>query len=106
VLDLIDPSSYALSPTPDDLFIVSIAAALAWSARTFLRDQKLPEYVSVSAAWRTRDSDPPTLFDLSLTITVSPDAADVRDALTAVLEKRLACRSLLQPVVYVSSEEE
>jgi hypothetical protein len=106
VLDLIDPSSYALSPTTDDLFIVSMAAALAWSAQTFLRDEKLPEYVSVSAAWCAHDNDPPTLSHLSLTVTVSPDAASVRDALAAALENRLASRSLVQPVVHVSSEEE
>ena len=34
VLDLADPhSGHALAPTPDDLFIVSIASELAWTAR-------------------------------------------------------------------------
>src|SRR5207237_9361315 len=38
VLDLADPGSgQALAPTPDDLFIVSIASELAWTARTILR---------------------------------------------------------------------
>jgi hypothetical protein len=46
------------------------------------------------------------LSDLSLTVTVSPDAAAVCEALTAELESRLASRSLVQPVVRVSSEEE
>lgn len=105
VLDLIDPSSYGLSPTTDDLFIVSMAGALAWSARSFLRAQELPDYVSVSAAWQSEDDDPPTLSDLTLTVTVSRDAAGVREALTAALEHRLASRSRVEPVVRVASEE-
>src|SRR5262249_59716228 len=88
VLDLIDPSSYALSPTTDDLFIVPIAAAVAWSARTFLRDEKLPEYVSVSAAWRAHPDAPPPLSHLRLTVTVSPDAVAACQGLKAALRSR------------------
>jgi hypothetical protein len=42
ILDLIDPSSYALAPTADDLLVVSFASALAWSARSFLRTHGCP----------------------------------------------------------------
>ena len=104
VLDLIEPDSYALSPTTDDLFIVSFAAALAWSARSFLRAQGLPDYVSVCANWRTHD-DPPAFADIGLTVTVSGQAADVREALTSALETSLAGRSLVKPVVRVSLED-
>jgi len=104
VLDLIDPGSYALSPTADDLFIVSMAAALAWSARSFLRDQGLPDYVGVSATWQTHD-DPPALADIGLTVTVSRRAVAVQESLTTVLEASLAKRSLARPVVRVSLEE-
>ena len=56
VLDLADPSSgHGLAPTQDDLFIVSIAAELAWTARTILRAHGLPDDVNVSAEWRTRE---------------------------------------------------
>jgi len=104
VLDLIEPDSYALSPTTDDLFIVSFAAALAWSARSFLRARGLPDYVSVCATWRTHD-DPPAFADIDLAVTVSEHAADVREALTSALETSLAGRSLVKPVVRVSLEE-
>jgi hypothetical protein len=104
VLDLIDPSSYALSPTTDDLFVVSLAAALAWSARRFLRDQELPDYVSVSATWQTLE-DPPTLADIGLTVTVSREAKAVHDALTSALETSLANRSFAMPALKVSLEE-
>jgi hypothetical protein len=104
VLDLIDPASYALSPTTDDLFIVSLAGALAWSARSFLRAQGLPEYVSVSASWQTHD-DPPALADIALTVTVSREAAAIQKELTSALETTLASRSRAQPVVRVSLEE-
>jgi uncharacterized OsmC-like protein len=104
VLDLIDPGSYALSPTTDDLFIVSLAGALAWSARSFLRAEGLPEYVSVSATWQTHD-DPPALADIALTVTVSREAAAVQEALTSALETSLSTRSLATPTVRVSLEE-
>jgi len=104
VLDLIDPSSYALSPTTDDLFVVSIAAALAWSARGFLRAQGLPDYVSVSATWRMHN-EPPTFADIDVTVTVSVSAQPVQEALTNALETSLASRSVVQPVVRVSLED-
>lgn len=107
VLDLVDPSSYALAPTTDDLFIVSIAAALAWSARRFLRARSLPDYVSVSAEWRTHE-DPPSPADITMTVTVSSGAeavtAALTAALTATLENSLAARSLAEPVVRISLE--
>jgi len=50
ILDLADPNSgHALAPTPNDLFIASIASGLAWSARSFLRSHRLPDDVSVFA---------------------------------------------------------
>lgn len=107
VLDLIDPSSYALAPTTDDLFTVSIAAALAWAARRFLRARSLPDYVSVSAEWRTPE-DPRSPADITTTVTVSSGAEAVTAALTAALttalENSLAARSLAKPVVRISLE--
>src|SRR5437870_5618772 len=68
VLDLADPSSgHGLAPTPDDLFIVSIAAELAWTTRRILRAAGLPDDVSVSANWRT-NTDLPNLADIDLTV--------------------------------------
>src|SRR5437870_13876118 len=68
VLDLADPSSgHALAPTPDDLFIVSIASELAWTTRRILRAAGLPDDVSVSANWRT-NTDLPNLADIDLTV--------------------------------------
>ena len=50
VLDLADPNNgHALAPTPDDLFIVSIASGLAWTARGILHANGLPDDASVSA---------------------------------------------------------
>ena len=104
ILDLADPSSgHALAPTPDDLFIVSIASELAWSARSFLRASALPDDVSVSATWRTSE-DPPGLADINLTVTVSRLAETVGAALGAALENNLAARSLAEPVVHISLE--
>jgi uncharacterized OsmC-like protein len=103
ILDLVDPASYALAPTPDDLYIVSLAAGLAWTARRFLRAERLPDYVSVAAEWQTH-SDPPTPADIALTVTVSERAEAVSDALTAALEQSLTARSLVTPIVRVSLE--
>ena len=89
ILDLIDPGSYALAPTTDDLFIVSIAASLAWAARSFLRAHGLPDYVSVSAEWSTRD-DPSSPTDINLTVTVSKGAEAEGAALAAAFENSLA----------------
>jgi hypothetical protein len=103
VLDLIDPSSYALAPTTDDLFTVSIAAALAWSARSFLRDQGLPDYVSVSAERRV-SPDQSTPWDIRLTVTVSERAEAESEALAATFEKTLAARLAAEPVINISFE--
>jgi hypothetical protein len=100
VLDLIDPSSYALAPTTDDLFTVSIAAALAWSARSFLRDHGLPDYVSVSAERRT-GSDPSSSWAISLTVTVTEGAESEGAALAAAFEKTLAARLAAEPVIHI-----
>jgi hypothetical protein len=103
VLDLIDPSSYELSPSADDLFILSMASALAWSARTFLRARGVPDYVSISAEWRT-SQDPAGLADITLTVTVSRSVEPVTSELATVLENSIAARSLAKPVVHISFE--
>jgi uncharacterized OsmC-like protein len=104
ILDLADPSSgHALAPTPDDLFIASIASDLVWSARKFLRAYGLPDDVSVSAKWRTPE-DPPGLADIKLTVSVSRRAEAVCAALAAAFENTLAARSLAEPVVHISFE--
>lgn len=104
LLDLADPDSgHALAPTPDDLFIASIASELAWSARRFLRGYGLPDDVNVSARWRTQE-DQPSLVDINLTVTVSSRAEALSAALTAALENSLAARSLPEPVVHISFE--
>lgn len=103
-LDLADPSSGdTLAPTPDDLFIASIASELAWLVRSFLRACELPDDVSVSATWRTHD-DPRSLADINLTVTVSKDAETRSAALAAALESSLSARSLAEPVVHISFE--
>jgi hypothetical protein len=103
VLDLIDPGSYAHAPTTDDLFVVSLAAALAWSARSFLRARSLPDYVSVSAERQTHE-DPSIPWDISLTVTVSERARADAEALAAMLEQSLAARLAAAPVIRVSFE--
>ena len=105
ILDLADPSSdHALAPTPDDLFIASIASECAWSARRFLRARGLPDYVAVSAKWRT-DEDQPTFAAINLTVTVSRRAEAVSSTLAAAFASSLAARSLAeQPVVEISFE--
>jgi uncharacterized OsmC-like protein len=107
VLDLADPGSgHALAPTPNDLFIVSVASELAWTARTILRVHGLPDDVSVSANWRTQDEhgDRPSLADIDLTVTVSIDAKAASAALAAALENSLVARSLAEPVAHISWE--
>jgi uncharacterized OsmC-like protein len=105
ILDLADPGSgRPLAPTPDDLFIVSIASELAWSARRWLRASGLPDDVSVSARWRTPE-DPPRLADINMTVTVSRRAEAFNAALAAVLANSLAPRSRAEPVVHISWEE-
>ena len=104
ILDLADPSSgHALAPTPDDLFIASIASDVAWSARGFLRAYGLPDDVSVSAKWRTTEGHP-GLADIDLTVTVSRGAEALSGALAAAFTNGLAARSLAEPVVHISFE--
>ena len=94
LLELADPGSgHRLSPTPDDLLIVSIASDLARSARRFLRGHGLADDVNVSAAWQTLEN-PPRLADISVTVAVSETAETMSDALMAALEERVAARSL------------
>jgi uncharacterized OsmC-like protein len=104
VLELADPSSgHALAPTPNDLLVVSIASELAWSARSFLRAEGLPDDVSISARWRTPD-DLSGPADIDLTVTISRRADAVSAALAAVLESSLAARSPSGPLVHISLE--
>jgi uncharacterized OsmC-like protein len=104
ILDLADPSSgHGLAPTPDDLFVVSIASELAWSARKLLRASGLPDDVSVAANWRTPE-DVPRAGDIDLTLTVSRRAEAVSAALAAAFANRLAARSLGKPVAHISLE--
>src|SRR5436305_3340492 len=104
VLDLADPNTgHALAPTPDDLLIVSIASELAWTARRILRAGGLPDDVSVSATWRTT-TDPPSLADINLTVTMSRRAKAVSATLAAAFENSLAARSRAEPVAHISWE--
>lgn len=98
LLELADPSSgHGLAPTPEDLFIASIASDLAWSARDFLRAHGLPDDVSVSAEWRTPDN-PPKLADITMTVTVSETVEAMSDTLEDALAERVATRSLDDPL--------
>jgi uncharacterized OsmC-like protein len=104
VLDLADPNSgHALAPTPDDLFIVSIASELAWTARRILRTRGLPDGVSVSANWRT-NADLPSLADIDLTVRVPGRAKAASAALAAAVQNSLSARSLAEPVAHISWE--
>jgi uncharacterized OsmC-like protein len=107
VLDLADPSfGHALAPTPNDLFIISIASDLAWTARKILRTHGLPDDVSVSATWRTQEEHGgrTSLADINLTVTVSARAKAARAALAAALENILVARSLAEPIAHISWE--
>jgi uncharacterized OsmC-like protein len=104
ILDLADPSlGHALAPTPDDLLIVSIASEVAWSARSFLRAEGMPDDVSVTAEWRTPEGMR-GLADVNLTVTVSSRAQAVGAALGAAFETSLAARSPSAPAVHISFE--
>ena len=104
ILDLADPASgHALAPTPDDLFIVSIASELAWSARSLLRAHRMPDDVSVSATWRKHEHLP-GLANIRMTVTVSRRAEAASVALDARFASRLAARSLADSVVNISFE--
>jgi uncharacterized OsmC-like protein len=104
ILDLAEPKSGdAFSPTPDDLFVLAIAAGFAWSARTILRAAALPDDLSVSATWRTLEH-PRRLTDLTLRIFVSRRAAAGSAALAAALDESFAARSLADAVIHISVE--
>jgi uncharacterized OsmC-like protein len=104
ILDLAEPCSHqALAPTPDDLFIASIASGVAWSARCVLRSRGLPDDVSVSANWQALE-DRPGPVGISLTVAPPRRANAVSAALTAALENGLAARSLAKPVIHISFE--
>lgn len=103
VLDLIEPGSYALAPTTDDLLVVSMAAALAWDAQRFLRAHELPDYVSVSADWRTT-ADPSTLGDINFTVTVLRRTDAVNGELLACLRNCLAARAIARTLVHIALE--
>lgn len=97
LLELAEPSPvHRLAPTPDDLFIASIASDLAWTARHFLHARGLPDDVGVSAEWQTLEN-PPRLTDVSMTVTVSETVAAISDALENTLAERVAARSLDEP---------
>jgi hypothetical protein len=94
LLELAEPGPvHRLAPTPDDLFIASIASDLAWSARHFLHGHGLPDDVSVSAEWRRREN-PPRLTDVSMTVTVPETAEALSNALEDTLAEQVAGRSL------------
>jgi hypothetical protein len=96
VLDLADPSSvHESAPTPDDLYIASVASELAWSSRAFLRANGVRDDVSVAAEWGEG-------AEISVTVTVPMNAAPVSSALAAALEQSLAARSLAVPAVHIS----
>jgi uncharacterized OsmC-like protein len=104
ILDLADPgSSRSLAPTPDDLFVASIASELAWSARSLLRACGMPDDVSVSATWRKHE-DLPGLSDIKVTVTVSRRAEAAAAALGATFANKLEARSLPGSVVDISFE--
>ena len=95
-LELGDPASgHSLAPRPDDLLIMSIASACAWSAKRFLRARRLPDDVSVYAAWRTAEDS--TLASVDVRVTVPNAAESVSATLAAALENS-AARSLNAPL--------
>jgi hypothetical protein len=98
MLDLADPGSTDwVAPTPDDLFVASIASDFAWLARRFLISRGLDDYVSVSAAWRAHNGQPP-LEQLEMTVIVSNGAEEACSPLVAVLQDRFAARSQSIPL--------
>lgn len=96
LLELADPSSHVLAPTPDDLLVAAIASDLAWTARRFLGERRLSDEVSVSGAWRTHEGRP-RLADIVMTVTVPRSSEAVSANLVAVLEDSVAARSLSAP---------
>jgi uncharacterized OsmC-like protein len=99
LLQLAEPSPvHGLAPTPDDLFVASIASDLAWAARRFLRAHRLPDDVSVTAQWRMRE-DPQSFAGISMTVTASETVDAMSEALENALAERIAARSLNAPPV-------
>ena len=103
MLELADPADDRLAPNPNDLLIAAIASDLAWSARAVLRGYGLPDYVSVSAGWRTHEG-PPSPDDVAVTVTISRRAEAVSEALAAAFARGLGGRFLAELVVDVSFE--
>jgi len=89
ILELADPySGDALAPTPDDLFVTSLASQLAWSTRALLRARGLPDDVSVVATWRTRSElSGPDEIDLTVTLSNISDSARDELASTPLFEE-------------------
>jgi hypothetical protein len=97
VIELAEPNpAHPLAPTPDDLFVASIASDLAWSACHFLRAHGLAGDVSVTAEWHRLES-PPRLAEVSVTVTVPETAEAQSGALEGILGERIAARSLDDP---------
>jgi len=98
LLDLADPGAgHQLAPTPDDLFVLSIASDLAWSAREYLRARGLVDEVGVSVEWRAHE-DPPRVRGIKATVTVSKSAETTSAALAAGLNDSIASGSLQEPL--------
>lgn len=93
MLELADPgSAHGLAPTPDDLFVASVASDCAWFVRRFLRACDLDDDVTVCAGWRTRNGAS-CLADIDLTVTVPGSEKAACATLATVLENRFAARS-------------
>jgi hypothetical protein len=101
--DLADPGSEAFAPTPDDLFIVSIASELAWSARSLLRANGVPDRVNVGASWQ-KQADAQGLADITMTVTVPKGAEAALAVLGAAFTDSLAARARAEPSVHISFE--
>ena len=89
---LADPADDPFAPTADELLILSIASELAWSTRRFLRAEGQATDVSLTVPWQTVEN-PPTLEDISVTVTAPPIVDTLRAALQSALEERAAARS-------------
>jgi uncharacterized OsmC-like protein len=104
VLGLADPAAGPeLAPTPNDLFVASLASDVAWSAQRFLRANGLPGDVTVSAKWLTREY-PPRPADIALTVTVRRRAEAVSAPLAAAICNSLVASVHPTPVVEISYE--
>jgi hypothetical protein len=101
--DLADPSSEAFAPTPDDLFVVSIASELAWSGRSLLRANGVPDRVNVRATWQ-KPANARGLADITMVITVPKGAEEAFAALDAAFEDSLAGRAQAEPAVHIAFE--